>query len=86
VPDAGAYGRIVKDGSGRLLRIVEARDASPAELAIGEFNTGLFCFATPDLLWALARLRPDNDQGEYYLTDTVDHLVGAGRPEYSPGP
>jgi bifunctional UDP-N-acetylglucosamine pyrophosphorylase / glucosamine-1-phosphate N-acetyltransferase len=79
VADAGAYGRIVKDAAGRLLRIVEARDATPAELAIGEFNTGVFCFRTADLVAALAKLRPDNDQAEYYLTDTVAHLVADGR-------
>ena len=78
VPDAGAYGRIVKDGAGRVIRIVEARDATPAELAIGEYNTGVFCFRTPLLKAALDNLTPENDQGEYYLTDTVAWLVEAG--------
>jgi len=78
VPDAGAYGRVVKDGSGNVARIVEARDATPAELAIGEYNTGVFCFRTPRLREALAALTTDNAQGEYYLTDTVAHLVAAG--------
>ncbi len=80
VPDAGAYGRIVKDAAGSLQAIVEARDATPEQLRIGEFNTGVFCFRTDDLLWALSRLTTDNDQGEYYLTDTVAHLAAAGRP------
>jgi UDP-N-acetylglucosamine diphosphorylase/glucosamine-1-phosphate N-acetyltransferase len=80
VPDAGAYGRIVKDAAGRLLRIVEARDATPAEKAIGEYNSGVFCFRTPDLIEALARLDTNNEQAEYYLTDTIAHLVAAGRP------
>ncbi len=79
LPDAGAYGRIVKDGRGRLLRIVEARDATAAELAIGEINSGLFCFRNVDLRWALRRLTADNEQRELYLTDTVAHLVDAGR-------
>jgi bifunctional UDP-N-acetylglucosamine pyrophosphorylase/glucosamine-1-phosphate N-acetyltransferase len=78
VPDAGAYGRIVKDAAGRVLRIVEARDASPEERAIREFNTGLFCFRTNRLREALATLTTDNDQGEYYLTDTVAALAGRG--------
>ena len=78
VPDAGAYGRIVKDAGGRVIRIVEARDATPAERAIGEYNTGVFCFRTDRMLEALANLTTDNDQGEYYLTDTVAYLVGAG--------
>ena len=46
VDDAGAYGRVVKDDAGRLLRIVEARDATPAEKAIREFNTGVYCYRT----------------------------------------
>lgn len=80
VPDAGAYGRIVKDPDGHVLKIVEARDATPAERAIGEYNTGVFCFQTDCLVEALLNLTPDNSQGEYYLTDTVAYLVGAGFP------
>lgn len=79
VDDAGAYGRIVKDAAGNVQRIVEARDATAAELAIGEYNSGVFCFRTADLAAALANLTTDNDQGEYYLTDTVAYLVGRGR-------
>lgn len=79
VPDAGAYGRIVKDRKGRLQQIVEARDATPEQLTIGEFNTGVYCFRTADLLFALEKLTDDNDQREYYLTDTIAHLVAAGR-------
>ena len=78
VPDAGAYGRIVKDEAGRVVRIVEARDATPDELAIGEYNTGVFCYRTDRMIEALAKLTTDNDQGEYYLTDTVAWLVQAG--------
>ena len=78
VPDAGAYGRIVKNETGDVVRIVEAKDASAAELAIGEYNTGVFCFRTDLLKEALAALTTDNAQGEYYLTDTVAHLVAAG--------
>jgi bifunctional UDP-N-acetylglucosamine pyrophosphorylase/glucosamine-1-phosphate N-acetyltransferase len=78
VDDAGAYGRVVKDREGRVRKIVEARDASPAELALGEYNTGVFCFQTAALVEALSNLTTDNDQGEYYLTDTVAYLVGMG--------
>lgn len=80
VDDAGAYGRIVKDADGNLEAIVEARDATPEQLAIGEYNSGVFCFQTVDMIDALAKLETDNDQAEYYLTDTVAHLVAAGRP------
>jgi bifunctional UDP-N-acetylglucosamine pyrophosphorylase/glucosamine-1-phosphate N-acetyltransferase len=79
VDDAGAYGRIIKDAQGLVVKIVEARDATPEEKAIGEYNSGVFCFRTGDLVEALASLRTDNDQGEYYLTDTVAFLVGQGR-------
>jgi len=79
VPDAGAYGRIVKDGTGAVRAIVEARDATEEQLAIGEYNTGVFCFETTELIAALEALTPDNSQGEYYLTDTVAVLVAAGK-------
>jgi len=78
VPDAGAYGRIVKDGAGHVVRIVEAKDASEDELALGEYNSGVFCFRTGPLREALAALTTENAQGEYYLTDTVAHLVAKG--------
>jgi len=78
VADAGAYGRIVKDDNDRFLRIVEARDALAEERAIKEYNSGIYCFRTDALLPALAKLEPDNDQNELYLTDTVRHLVAAG--------
>jgi len=79
VADAGAYGRIVKDDRGQVQKIVEARDASADELAIGEYNTGVFCFRTEQLIEALGNLTTDNKQGEYYLTDTIAYLVGNGR-------
>ena len=79
VEDAGAYGRIIKDEQGRVLKIVEARDATAEELAVGEYNTGIICFRTGLMLEALDNLTTDNDQGEYYLTDTVAWLVGQGQ-------
>jgi bifunctional UDP-N-acetylglucosamine pyrophosphorylase/glucosamine-1-phosphate N-acetyltransferase len=78
VADAGAYGRIVKDEGGDLRKIVEARDATAEELAIGEYNSGVYCYRTDRLHEALASLTTDNDQGEYYLTDTIGWLVSQG--------
>ena len=69
--DAGAYGRVVRDRTGEVSAIVEARDASPAELALCEINTGIYLFRAAVLRGALAELRPDNAQNEYYLTDLV---------------
>ncbi len=69
--DVRSYGRIVRDADGRLRAIVEAVDASPEELAIGEVNSSIYVFRA-ELLWpALERLEPHNAQGELYLTDAV---------------
>ncbi len=78
VPDAGAYGRIVKDGAGHVQKIVEFADASDQEKAIGEYNTGVICFRTDLMIEALAQLKTDNNQGEYYLTDTIGWFVANG--------
>ena len=69
--DAGAYGRVVRDRAGAVTAIVEARDASPAEIAIREINTGVYLARAAVLRASLAELRPNNAQGEYYLTDLV---------------
>ncbi len=71
LPEPGSYGRIVKDSRGSVLKIVEARDASPEELSIREINTGIYCFQYAFLMEALQTLRPDNDQNELYLTDVI---------------
>jgi bifunctional UDP-N-acetylglucosamine pyrophosphorylase / glucosamine-1-phosphate N-acetyltransferase len=75
----GSYGRVVRDVDGRLRAIVEARDATPEQLAIREVNSSVYVFDA-DALWeGLARLDTDNAQGELYLTDAVRHLVDDGR-------
>jgi bifunctional UDP-N-acetylglucosamine pyrophosphorylase/glucosamine-1-phosphate N-acetyltransferase len=76
--DIRSYGRIVRDGDGRLARIVEAADASPGELALGEANSGIYVFRTEKLWPALERLEPHNAQGELYVTDTLGLLVAGG--------
>lgn len=79
-PDPAGYGRVVRDPAdpGRVLQIVEERDASPEERAIREINAGIYAFRRDALERGLAALRPDNAQGEYYLTDTVAALASAG--------
>ena len=77
-----SFGRIVPSGSG-VARIVEARDATPAELQIDEMNAGIYAFREPDLREAVAELRSDNAQGEYYLTDTVEYFASRGKRVHS---
>ncbi|MGZ5072393.1 MAG: bifunctional UDP-N-acetylglucosamine diphosphorylase/glucosamine-1-phosphate N-acetyltransferase GlmU [Usitatibacter sp.] len=69
--DPKGYGRIVRDPAGRVVRIVEEKDASAAERAIREVNTGILAAPRRRLAAWLAALRNDNAQGEYYLTDVV---------------
>jgi bifunctional UDP-N-acetylglucosamine pyrophosphorylase / glucosamine-1-phosphate N-acetyltransferase len=77
-PDPRSYGRIVRDGDGGLRAIVEAADAGPDELRIGEVNSSIYVFR-PEKLWpVLDRLEPANAQGELYLTDAVRYLVEDG--------
>jgi len=80
--DPAGYGRVVrvpaKGGDGRVLRIVEHRDASDDELAIREVNMGMYAFRRDLLGPALRHLSPDNSQGEYYLTDVIGVLASMG--------
>ncbi len=78
VPDAAGYGRVVRDKDGSVLRVVEHRDASNEERGITEINTSIYCFRRGVLAPALRRIRPGNEQGEYYLTDVVAVLHEAG--------
>ena len=74
-----AYGRVVRGANGDVQRVVEERDATSEERAITELNASIYVFSASDLWWALEQLDTDNAQGEYYLTDTVRHLVADGR-------
>jgi len=74
------YGRIVRDPSGRVARIVEEKDATEAERRIREINTGIVAAPHERLEGWLARLSNDNAQGEYYLTDIVAAAVADGVP------
>jgi len=77
VADPRGYGRIVRDG-GRIVRIVEDRDATEAERRIDEVNVGIYCARADFLRRALACLRPENAQGELYLTDIVAIAAAEG--------
>jgi bifunctional UDP-N-acetylglucosamine pyrophosphorylase/glucosamine-1-phosphate N-acetyltransferase len=76
--DAAGYGRIVRDGDDGFLRIVEERDASPAERAIDEYNSGCYAFDGTLLADAIKRVTTDNKQQQEYLTDVVAILRGDG--------
>jgi bifunctional UDP-N-acetylglucosamine pyrophosphorylase/glucosamine-1-phosphate N-acetyltransferase len=80
IEDPKGYGRIVRDASGRVSRIVEEKDASAAERAIREVNTGIVAAPRERLEKWLGRLSNDNAQGEYYLTDIVAAAVADGVP------
>ena len=76
--DPTGYGRVLRDGGGRVIGIVEQKDASDAQRGIREGNLGTYVASWPHLREALAALTPNNAQGEYYLTDAIAHLVQAG--------
>jgi bifunctional UDP-N-acetylglucosamine pyrophosphorylase/glucosamine-1-phosphate N-acetyltransferase len=76
--DPTGYGRVVRGRDGRVVRIVEERDATLEERSIDEINTGIYAFRRDLLGPALRRTSPDNSQSEYYLTDVIEVLAGMG--------
>lgn len=78
VEDPNGYGRIVRDATGALLRIVEQKDAGDDERAIREINSGIYAFDAAALKQGLASLTTDNAQGEKYLTDVIGYSREAG--------
>lgn len=83
LPDAGNYGRILRDNVGKIVKIVEKKDATEKELEINEINTGTFCFESKKLFEALKKVRADNAQGEYYLTDMIEILRNNNDPVFA---
>ncbi|HEU0223953.1 MAG TPA: bifunctional UDP-N-acetylglucosamine diphosphorylase/glucosamine-1-phosphate N-acetyltransferase GlmU [Steroidobacteraceae bacterium] len=78
LPDPTGYGRVIRDNAGRVVRIVEERDANHKEKAVPEVNTGLLAATAGRLRGWLSALRPDNAQAEYYLTDCIGAAVRDG--------
>ncbi|MFM7666211.1 MAG: bifunctional N-acetylglucosamine-1-phosphate uridyltransferase/glucosamine-1-phosphate acetyltransferase [Actinomycetota bacterium] len=72
------YGRVLRGKDGSVLRVVEERDASPAERALHEVNTSIYAFKRGLLGPALRRIKNNNAQSEYYLTDVVEVLTSVG--------
>jgi len=77
VEDPAGYGRVIREG-GRPVAIIEHRDATAAQRAIREIATSTYCFDTGRLWPALDRVKPQNEQGEHYLTDVVSILAASG--------
>ncbi len=76
--DPTGYGRIVRDGDGKVAAIVEHKDASEAQRAITEGNTGILAVPADRLADWMSRLSNNNAQGEYYLTDVIEMAVSDG--------
>jgi len=77
VPRPQGYGRVLRQG-GKVRGVVEERDATDDQKRIDEINTSVYCFDARRLWAALADVRADNDQGEYYLTDVIEIAARAG--------
>lgn len=76
--EPGSYGRVLCTPEGRVTKIVEAKDASPAEIAVPTVNAGTYCFDSRALWRHIGSLNNDNNSGEYYLTDIIGLLTEEG--------
>jgi bifunctional UDP-N-acetylglucosamine pyrophosphorylase/glucosamine-1-phosphate N-acetyltransferase len=72
------YGRVIRNGAGEFVKIVEQKDATDEERQVREINAGLYCFESARLVEGLGRLKPNNAQAEFYLTDVPAILKSDG--------
>ena len=72
------YGRIIRDEGGNIKGIVEEKDTKPSQRKIKEINAGIYCFDIEELLSALDKIKPNNAQGEYYITDVISIMNKKG--------
>ncbi|MBE0643679.1 MAG: NTP transferase domain-containing protein [Bacteroidetes bacterium] len=79
LPDASGYGRVIRDGDGAIVRIVEHKDANEDERAVREINSGIYIFDRRLLFEALKKVDNNNAQGEYYLPDVFGIFQRDGR-------
>lgn len=77
--DPPAYGRIVRDRAGKIIKIVEEKDATEAEKRIKELSSSHYCFRYPDLKEALKKIDNNNAQQEFYLPDVISILIEEGK-------
>ncbi len=83
VPDPFGYGRVIKDDAGRVLMIVEEKDATPAQREVNEVNSGIYCVNASFLRDAVTKIGNDNAQQEYYLTDIIGLATAEGAACYT---
>lgn len=76
--DPFGYGRIIRDEGGNIEGIIEEKDATEEQKEIAEINAGIYCFDIEALQEALKEVRPNNSQGEYYLTDVIEIIGSKG--------
>jgi bifunctional UDP-N-acetylglucosamine pyrophosphorylase / glucosamine-1-phosphate N-acetyltransferase len=78
VDSPSGYGRVIREKSEEVLKIVEHKDCTEDELKVKEINAGMYCFDIENLLESLDKLDNNNAQGEYYLTDVIGILKNNG--------
>lgn len=78
VDNPSGYGRVIREESGEVLKIVEHKDCSKEELEVKEINSGMYCFDIESLLISLDKIDNNNAQGEYYLPDVIEILKNQG--------
>lgn len=78
VDNPSGYGRVIREKSEEVLKIVEHKDCNEDELKVNEINSAMYCFDIEDLLRSLDKLDNNNAQGEYYLTDVIGILKNNG--------
>jgi bifunctional UDP-N-acetylglucosamine pyrophosphorylase/glucosamine-1-phosphate N-acetyltransferase len=79
IDDPNGYGRVIRDSDGTFKAIVEQKDATPQQLAVCEVNPSYYCFRSDVLFAKLLQIKPNNQQGEYYLTDVPGILKSEGQ-------
>lgn len=80
MPDPTGYGRVIRDASGRVTRVVEQNDCSEAERGVREVNLGAYLADARTLFELLARVGNQNAKSEFYITDLVELAIASGRP------
>ncbi|WP_280874970.1 MULTISPECIES: bifunctional UDP-N-acetylglucosamine diphosphorylase/glucosamine-1-phosphate N-acetyltransferase GlmU [unclassified Paenibacillus] len=78
IEEPRGYGRIIRDTQGHVTAIVEEKDCDDEQREVQEINTGTYCFDNRKLFDALASVKNDNAQNEYYITDVIGILAGSG--------